>query len=60
MAWPPRHQDREAAEYVEEAPADRFPFRPVEMARQLTVPVVPVLGNVHTVGGRAIVAVLRC
>ena len=47
---------REAAAYLEEASADGFPFRLVEMARQLVTPVVFVLDNAHTLDDRAVVA----
>jgi ATP/maltotriose-dependent transcriptional regulator MalT len=47
---------REAAAYLEEASADSFPFRLVEMARQLTTPVVLVVDNAHTLDDPAVVA----
>ena len=51
-----RLMPREAEAYLEEASADGFPFRLVEMARQLTTPVVFVLDNAHTLDDRAVVA----
>ena len=45
-----------AAAYLAEGSADGFPFRLVEMARQLVAPVVLVLDNAHTLGERAVVA----
>ena len=47
---------REAAAYLEEASADGFPFRLVEMARQFTTPVVLVLDNAHTLDDPAVIA----
>ena len=47
---------REAAAYLEEASADSFPFRLVEMARRLTAPLVLVLDNAHALDDRAVVA----
>ncbi len=47
---------REAAAYLEEASADGFPFRLVEMARQLTAPVVLVVDNAHTLNDPAVIA----
>ena len=47
---------REAAAYLEEGPADGFPFRLVEMTRHLEVPVVLVLDNIHSLADGAIVA----
>jgi hypothetical protein len=51
-----RLMPREAAAYLAEASADGFPFRLVEMARQLVAPVVFVLDNAHTLDDRAVVA----
>lgn len=51
-----RLMPREAAAYLEEASADGFPFRLVEMARHLLAPVVLVLDNAHTLDDRAVVA----
>ena len=47
---------REAEAYLEEASADGFPFRLVEMARQLTTPVVLVVDNAHTLDDPAVLA----
>jgi LuxR family maltose regulon positive regulatory protein len=47
---------REAVTYLEEGPANRFPFRLAEMARQFTVPVTLVLDNVHALTDEAIVS----
>ena len=47
---------REAMAYLEEASADGFPFRLVEMARRLTTPLVVVLDNAHALDDRAVVA----
>ena len=47
---------REAVAYLEEASADSFPFRLVEMARRLTAPLVLVLDNAHALDDRAVVA----
>ena len=47
---------REAAAYLAEASADAFPFRLVEMARQLAAPLVLVLDNAHTLDDPAVVA----
>ena len=51
-----RLMPREAAAYLEEASADGFPFRLVEMARHLVAPVVLVLDNAHALDDRAVVA----
>ena len=51
-----RLMPREAAAYLEEASADGFPFRLVEMARRLTAPLVLVLDNAHALDDRAVVA----
>ena len=51
-----RLMPREAAAYLEEASADGFPFRLVEMARQFTTPVVLVLDNAHTLDDPAVIA----
>ena len=55
LRWP-RLMPREAAAYLEEASADGFPFRLVEMARQLTAPLVLVVDNAHTLDDPAVVA----
>jgi LuxR family maltose regulon positive regulatory protein len=47
---------REAAAYLEEGSADSFPFRLVEMARQLTTPMILVVDNAHTLDDPAVVA----
>jgi LuxR family transcriptional regulator, maltose regulon positive regulatory protein len=51
-----RLMPREAAAYLEDGSADGFPFRLVEMARQLTAPVVLVLDYAHTLDDRAVMA----
>ena len=51
-----RLMPRGAAAYLEEGSADGFPFRLVEMARQLAAPVVLVLDNAHALDDRAVVA----
>ena len=51
-----RLMPRGAAAYLEEASADGFPFRLVEMARQLMTPLVLVLDNAHALDDRAVVA----
>lgn len=51
-----RLMPREAMAYLEEASADGFPFRLVEMARRLTTPLVVVLDNAHALDDRAVVA----
>ena len=51
-----RLMPREATAYLEEASADGFPFRLVEMARQLAAPLVLVLDNAHTLDDPAVVA----
>ena len=51
-----RLMPRQAAAYLEEASADSFPFRLVEMARRLTAPLVLVLDNAHALDDRAVVA----
>ncbi len=51
-----RLMPREAAAYLAGASADGFPFRLVEMARQLVAPVVLVLDNAHTLDDRSVVA----
>ncbi len=47
---------RGAAAYLEEASADAFPFRLVEMARRLTVPLVLVLDNAHALDDGTVAA----
>ena len=47
---------RGTAGYLEEASPDSFPFRLVEMARQLTVPLVLVLDNADALDDGAVVA----
>ncbi len=44
------------AAYLSEAYVDGFPFRLVEMARRLTVPLVVVLDNAHTLNDAEVVA----
>ncbi len=51
-----RLMPHEAAAYLEEASADSFPFRLVEMARRLTAPLVLVLDNAHALDDRTVVA----
>jgi len=51
-----RLMPRGAAADLEEGSADGFPFRLVEMARQLVTPVVLVLDNAHTLEESAVVA----
>ena len=51
-----RLMPREAVAYLEEASADGFPFRLVEMARRLTTSLVLVLDNAHALDDRAVVA----
>ena len=51
-----RLMPRGATAHLEEASADGFPFRLVEMARQLATPVVLVLDNAHTLDDPAVVA----
>jgi LuxR family maltose regulon positive regulatory protein len=45
---------REAVTYLEEAPADSFPLRLADVARQFTVPVTVVLDNAHTLSDDAV------
>jgi len=51
-----RLMPREAVAYLEEASADGFPFRLVEMARRLATPLVVVLDNAHELDDRAVVS----
>jgi len=51
-----RLMPRGATAYLEEGSADGFPFRLVEMARQLVARVVLVLDNAHTLDDRSVVA----
>ena len=51
-----RLMPREATAYLEEASADGFPFRLVEMARQLTTPAVLVVDNAHMLDDPVVVA----